>query len=305
MSAPGYRLTPLGPIAISGTLSDPNNVSGIAFVGDFALVVCDETAQIDVLKRTATGFAVQQPIRVDKKGECDLEALVVSGTTVYAVGGHSRARPRLKPDDSYAEAQQKMATVKDDPARDMLVRFVLTAEGTALGLEKTSLRAAIEDSPVLKPFTKLPGKENGVDIEGLAARGDVLVVGFRGPVLRENYVPVLLTKFGKDRGEVVFVNLGGRGVRDLAAIAGGFLILAGPVGDGPGGYQIYRWNGGDCLPGAKPAGVCELLCELPVGPGLRPEGLAVRKEDAAGFEFVLVCDGVANGNPTAYRLERQ
>ena len=205
-------LTKLGPVAITGTLTDPENVSGIGFVGDFMILVCDETAQVDVLKKTAAGYAVQPPIRLGKHAELDLEAVATSGTTVYAVGSHSRVRSRIKPDDTPAQAQAKMATIKDDGGkRDVLVRFTLAADGTAPELEKSSLRPAIEASPVLQPFTGLPGKENGVDIEGLAVRGDVLFVGFRGPVLRDNFVPVLRTKFGKGHGEVLFVTLGGRG----------------------------------------------------------------------------------------------
>ena len=39
----------------------------------------------------------------------------------------------------------------------------------------------IAKSDVLAPFTRLPAKENGVDIEGIAVRDDLLYVGFRGP----------------------------------------------------------------------------------------------------------------------------
>ena len=307
MPAPAARLTRLDPVTIGPGLTDPDNVSGIGFVGDFMLLVCDETAQVDVLKRTAAGYAVLPPIKLGKRGEYDLESVATTGTTVYAVGAHSRVRSRIKPDDTYADAQAKMTKIKDnDGKRDVLVRFTLAADGTAVGLERTSLRAAIEASEVLEPFAGLPGKENGVDVEGLAVRGDVLFAGFRGPVLRDNYVPVMRIKFGKDRGEVLFVTLGGRGVRDLVAVGDGLLILAGPVGDGPGGYQIYHWNGHDCLPKANPAGACVWLCDIvPAVAGAKPEGLAVRAEDEDGWEFVLVCDTAANGGATAYRLDRK
>ncbi len=95
--------------------------------------------------------------------------------------------------------------------------------------------------------------------EGVAVRDQVLFVGFRGPVLRGNYVPVLQLRFDKpNKNELLLVKLDGLGIRDLTAIDSGLLILAGPVGDGPGGYAIYHWNGRDCLIGQDgPGGKCE------------------------------------------------
>src|SRR5262245_60839271 len=77
--------------------------------------------------------------------------------------------------------------------------------------------------------------------------------GFRGPVLRENYTPVLRFTFAVPviESDLLYVNLGGRGIRDLTRARGGLLVLAGPVGDGPGSYQLYFWDGKDCLPGTR------------------------------------------------------
>jgi hypothetical protein len=48
------------------------------------------------------------------------------------------------------------------------------------------LEAIIEnDDPHLAPFVDVPGKDNGLDIEGLAVHGMRAFVGLRGPVLRE------------------------------------------------------------------------------------------------------------------------
>jgi hypothetical protein len=272
------------------------------------LLVCDETEQIEVLRAAGGGYAVQPPIPVGKKNgndECDLEALASEGRTVYAIGSHARVRHRPKPDEGRAAARLKLAAEPQaDKKRDVLVRFKLAADGTAHDRDKTSLRGEIEGSDVLRPFAGLASKENGVDIEGVAVRGGKLFVGFRGPVLREGYVPVLVTEFAKAPEGVVFVRLGGLGVRDMEAVADGFLILAGPVGDGPEVYRVYHWDGRDCLPGPNP-GACVPLCEMRPTEGAKPEGLVVRKEDAAGYEFVLVCDGVENGGPTAYRLDKK
>ena len=87
-------------------------------------------------------------------------------------------------------------------------------------------------------------KENGVHIEGIAVKGGVLYLGFRDPVFRDTYVPVMTRKFDDpaDTHDLLFVRLGGRGLRSLACVSDGFLNIAGPVGDGPGSYQLYHWD---------------------------------------------------------------
>ncbi|MDX2154131.1 MAG: DUF3616 domain-containing protein [Bryobacteraceae bacterium] len=298
-------LQPRGTIAVSGKIPGGSDLSGIAFSGDLLYVVSDETAHIEVLKKSGDSYKKSGSVAVGQPDtEVDLEALAIDGEYVYAIGSHSAARPKQKAKDSYADNRAKMAIIQPAGPRDVLARFKPTADGTGT-LETMNLRAMLESDPVLKPFAALPGKENGIDIEGLAVKGKEIYVGFRGPVLRENYVPILRTSFAKDAAhDLRFVNLGGRGVRDLAAVKDGFLVLAGPVGEGPGSFQIYFWDGNDCLVGANPLGKCLLLAELPAHEKGKPEGLTVTSEEEKGYEIVVLMDGVKNGNMTRYHLSR-
>ena len=96
-----------------------------------------------------------------------------------------------------------------------------------------------------------------------------LYLGFRGPVLRGNYVPVMVTQFQDiaqdSKYELRYVNLNGNGIRDLVAIDDGFLVLAGAVGDGITPYQIYFWDGQDVIPGTdRTPGNMKLLKEVPI-----------------------------------------
>ena len=53
---------------------------------------------------------------------------------------------------------------------------------------------------MLQRFTQIPSKENGVDIEAIAVKGkdgDKLHLGFRGPVLRDNLVPIMVLDFNR------------------------------------------------------------------------------------------------------------
>jgi hypothetical protein len=80
--------------------------------------------------------------------------------------------------------------------------------------------------------------------------------------------------------------LGGRGIRDLTAVSDGFLLLAGPVGDGSDFYQLYHWNGRDVLPGSNvkddEQGKLQLLGEITPPSEGKVEGVAVPEEQ--GFQ---------------------
>ena len=46
------------------------------------------------------------------------------------------------------------------------------------------LRELLRDDDHLAPFLPIPGKDNGLDVEGIAVIGDRVYLGLRGPVLR-------------------------------------------------------------------------------------------------------------------------
>jgi hypothetical protein len=104
---------------------------------------------------------------------------------------------------------------------------------------------------------KIPGKDNGFDIEGIAVMGNRIFLGLRGPVLRgwaiileiavkEKKGKLKLKKIGRNKQKYCkhFVNLKGMGIRELAVEADNLLILAGPAMDCDGIMTLYRLNGG-------------------------------------------------------------
>lgn len=167
-----------------------------------------------------------------------------------------------------------------------LFRLALDERGRIATNERISLREILAADELLTPYTKLPGKENGVDIEGVAVREGRLFVGFRGPVMRDGLAAVMEFAFEQpDAYEVKLVNLGGRGVRDLAAVDGGLLLLAGPVGEEDGEYSLYLWDGVSAAP--TPVG------DVPVDGDAKPEGIALLGESASEWRVLLICDGDA------------
>jgi hypothetical protein len=86
-------------------------------------------------------------------------------------------------------------------------------------VERIDLNKRLRKDPLLHVFSCTPSKENGIDIEGMAYRDGLLYLGFRGPVLRDNYVPVMAVDFEQPKGYALsFVRLDDQGVRDMVAL---------------------------------------------------------------------------------------
>ena len=320
-------ISPLGSIDIIGNIYDGEdnkkneneNISAIEVMGKLLIIGADEGNKVKVLKLNGSSYqTVGSGIQLDSlKKEIDIEGIACEDNTVYVVGSHSCKRKKIDPEKSYEENQTKMFSpdaVKSEPDRDCLCRFQLDAAGNVSGLEETNLRSIIDTNPVLKVFSRIPSKENGVDIEGIAVRDKQLYIGFRAPVLRENWVPILKCKFSNPvvGADLVFINLGGRGVRDITRVSEGFLILAGSVSDSPVSYQVYFWDGEDCLPGTRTlgkVGQIKLLGEIPEPENGKAEGMALLKEgkssNEVSYEVIIVFDGVKNGAPTRFQIIRK
>jgi len=124
----------------------------------------------------------------------------------------------------------------------------------------------LRDDPHLHAFLKIPGKDNGLDIEGLAVVSKRrLFLGLRGPVLRgwavlleielevddDDPTTLKLARIGEDNRPYRkhFLQLDGLGIRDLCVQGDDLLILAGPTMSLDASVRVYRWQGG-----AKPDG---------------------------------------------------
>lgn len=232
--------------------------------------------------------------------EIDVEGMDVAGDDgvpyLWLVGSHSlkRKKPELakagaSPDEQ-AEADarnvKRIAKIEADGNRYLLARLPLevarngrsrlidTAEYSkgrfaarlACTTRKSELLTELRDDPLFAPFLRggIPGKDNGVDFEGLACiDARRVLLGMRGPVLR-GWALLLeievkpkfrapgepgrlkLKKIGPDGRHYLrhFLDLGGLGIRDLCFDANGdLLILAGPtmVLDWP--PTVFRWHG--------------------------------------------------------------
>jgi hypothetical protein len=212
----------------------------------------------------------------DEEGEADIEGLSRDGRFLWAVGSHSLRRKRITKGQADAKALRRLAKVTGQPNRQILARIpVADVEGVptpareldvdgvrhraaVFGAHGTDLRDLLADDEHLAPFLPIPGKDNGLDVEGVAVAGPRVYLGLRGPVLR-GWAVVLelrpeadpaaperlrLAPFDDGRAYRTHVlDLRGLGVRDLCPHGDDLLVLAGPTMDLDGPVHVFRWHG--------------------------------------------------------------
>jgi hypothetical protein len=303
-------ISKLETVDFLGEILHNKDVSAIDFNQKFLLIGSDEGNQIQILKREGEKYRVIQDLTLHQEArEIDIEGIACEGDWAYVIGSHSAKRSRISGDESYADNRETIEAITPEPDRDRLFRFRLDDQGHVEELQETSLASVLDNNKLLRVFRQIPSKENGVDIEGIAVHDQQLYIGFRGPVLRENWVPVLKCRFANPVTDVdlIYVQLDGLGFRDITRVKKGFLILAGPVGDGPGSYHLYFWDGQDCLPGLRSfgeQGKIKHLGKIPTPKQGKAEGLALLKESSSDYEVLVVYDALKNGDPTRFKIEK-
>jgi len=328
----------LAHVVFRGEIRVPDNLSavGLAAGGRFIVVAADEGPFVQVLKRTGPDeYTLHETIPLidgaQDDDEIDIEGIACSEDVVYAIGSHSRKRSLLKPDKTQKANRKRLAENLREPLREKVFRLELDAAGRlASPIRSTSLRPRLENDELLAPFLAIPGKENGIDIEGIALAPDGLVAAFRSPVFREGFAPVLFFSFDRpEAGRLALVHLGGRGIRDILRVSDGYLLIGGPVNDEPVSFELYHWDGRDGIPGKDadltgsvkplgtipvterfpPAGALGLGNAPPVAspvprPVAKPEGLAVLAESPDHYELLIVFDGSLERYAARYRAVR-
>lgn len=296
-----------GFVTIRGELPGWDDVSAIEKIHDFYVIATDEAVGptgadnvVYLLKNRVSGWAIVNTITVRtgtpaEGEELDIEAMAVDGSDLYVIGSHSNKRKKFKSDKPSGKNTKNLLFkhIEDEQGRDYLIKLTINRDGEVTGRTEKSLRSFLRQHNVLKGFVDIPSKENGVDIEGLAFHNGYLYAGFRGPVFRQNFVPILKFKFDaiEDSAELLYVNLSGMGIRSLTATDGGFYLITGPVGDAQIPGFLYHWDGKTMLGGVDQSPGKTILIKRLDGPaGAKAEGLV--------FESATVCFVVFDSAPS-------
>lgn len=315
-----------------------DGISGVAAIGDTLWVVSDETRAVERLQRTGkntyaahTSFPLGDYLRLPgkKRLEADLEDLDIADGYLWVVGSHAADREMPAGDNPAPVTIAKtLAKVERHGVRCLIARIPIVASGGLWALERrdesggvrrvaarldgdaeeNALVRALRADRHLDPYLDLPGKENGLDIEGIAVAGKRVLLGLRGPVLhewsvileiepretRDDASRLRLGRFGAGakRYRKHFLKLGGLGIRGLCRHGPDVLVLAGPINSLDGPARLYRWLGGartDRERQLRPADLRPVM-DLPTGPqGVmrgagdgadHPEGIAVITQGA-------------------------
>ncbi|BCW71010.1 DUF3616 domain-containing protein [Arthrobacter sp. NicSoilB8] len=260
-----------------------DGLSAIARQGPHLWVANDETTSVERLTledgdraRAHRSFDLTNVLELPgDTGELDIEGLDIEADTLWLLGSHSSARKQVKDKSTPAEAQRSLATVEVSQRRRVLARVptaVLLDPGgrtrqqqpaAVLGLGRSEdLVELLSDDPHLGVYIQasktgvhpIPGKENGIDCEGLAVAGRRVFIGLRGPVLRGWAMIIELTVGdgpgiepqpigpGNRRYRKHFLHLDGLGVRDLCRHGDDLLVLAGPTMELDGRTPVFRWR---------------------------------------------------------------
>jgi hypothetical protein len=259
------------------TIDEPmrGDISGMAVQGDLLWLVSDETTSLERLTRQPDGsygqhktFDLGEIFDLPGDTEIDLEGMAPDGDWLWLVGSHALKRKRPRPDqDDARKTIKRLGRIEREANRYFLARVPIeqtergpapvkkAADGRRAGVVRmrkgrNDLIDALANDRHLAASLHMPAKENGLDIEGIAARGDRVFLGLRGPVLRG--MAVMLELCVKDKGKgrlklrkafdgdapyrLHFLDLGGMGIRDMVldpaeADSERLLMLVGPTMD--------------------------------------------------------------------------
>jgi hypothetical protein len=252
---------------------------------------------------------------MDAEGVAYVPAVEVNGISYfYVTGSHGRSRNGSLRPSVFFLFRVPVSTVTGRPL------FAYSDSEPSPNIERTALlRETIKGHPELAGRAEQPLDQNGVTIEGLAVEGDALLFGLRSPCHAANAylmrVPIHeLFKDAIPSGEVKKVQLGSDvGVRDLAAVKGGVLILAGRSQDdgapthtscgqpveteeGPPTPSVWFWDGKNDL---------RALGALPgIGPQEKAETLLVLAESETEYRALIMFDAAENGKPIEILIKK-
>lgn len=287
------------------------DLSGIASSdGTQVLVGSDESfyvqpGELDSAKRRIESRRlIALPVEKDAKGkaEVDIEGVAFSpqDRAYYVVGSHGVGK---KKGDFQAD-------------RHSIYRVPVGTDGKVLKeqIRRASLLPWLEKTPRLQPHVKQPLQQNGLNIEGLTWSKGKLYFGLRAPNTDGRALVIEVSPAEIFNGKPRALDLHeiavprGRGIREIAALRDGFLILTGnasaeaskkiPVSQAPGPdkhFELSHWNG--------TSAEATKLGTLPDNGG-KAEALLVLKDEAAYADVLVIFDGLPGGQPVEVRIHR-
>lgn len=213
-------------------------------VGERLMLVGDDEDQVlrlydrDTDGEPLTSINLNDALGLNDAQEVDIEAVAALNGTQYWLGSHESSQrsmlftTRISGDDA-----ESLAIEVKEQFTDLAEQLLAwdASNGHGLGANAKSLAA-------------------GMNIEGAAFVGDILMLGLRAPldnglalVIPVNNAPALVNGEASEAefGAPLRLDMEGRVIRAIEPAGdGSYLILAGPENDdGDAGFALYRWDG--------------------------------------------------------------
>lgn len=268
------------------------------------LVASDEdqdVTRIRLYDAAVDGDAIEEfPLAREKlnpdpeEPELDLEAAAWLGERIVWIGSHSRSKKGKLRASRHRLFATELSRKGGKPA--------LTVTGTPYC---TLLADLGERWPSLELDPKLPPKEGGLSIEGLAntSSSGELLIGLRSPLIDGKALIIQLSNAAEvlDSGETprfgqpLLLDLAGCGIRSIEfwPERQRFVVLAGPAGDN-GDFGLYWWTGAAAPQPEHIDAVRFSLMKL--GEGVSPEAVFI--EARSEILYVLFDEGRRPGSPS-------
>jgi hypothetical protein len=218
------------------------------------------------------------------------EGAAFDGDRFYVIGSRGQASPATERADFLA------------------FRFKFDAAGppvppTLPEVERSDrLREAITAAVQAGQFGPSLQSPNNVGIEGVAVRDGRMFIGLRtpspanGPFIMSVGAEAVFGTGNLNFG-VRALNLGaGIGIRDMATISTGILILTGPSADVAAAPSLFHLTLG--------TGMVSKLGDIVEPTDRKAEALLVLQEDPEFIRFLVMFDGIENGGPIEYFVPR-
>ncbi|MET4358328.1 hypothetical protein ABIC08_008305 [Bradyrhizobium sp. RT9b] len=240
----------------------------------------------------------------DSFKDLDGEAVALDDKYFYVVGSHGCSRNSNK----FRASSFILTRIPIDVVR---TAAAVPNNIDEVGPKSTSYRLseALLAAPTLGPFYALDlMTKNGLNIEGLAIFGGKLYAGLRAPVIGKKAYLVAVDRdwlFDADQPiakadiREIDLDLGGRGIRDLAVLSDGRLLaLGGPAQADDLSFAFYIVE-----PASKTVTPIVDLVDIPDGG--KAEALQILAQGPTSLDLLVLFDSAKGGAPRRYLIDMQ
>jgi hypothetical protein len=293
------------------------NLSGAACVPTrpkftSCLIANDEKKYAQFFSIDGTTLSPLKLIRLsDEDKDPDAEGVAYAKGYFYVTGSHGRSRHG----DTASRSSYAVFRFPVDPLTGV-PPFKVT-DKKVVGVESSSrLREVIKKSCVvrdrqpddcsIKKFYDKPLDDGGVNIEGIAVKDGRMHFGLRGPSQGGNAyllsvdAKAMFAKHADLKSKATSLPLGlNTGIRDLAAISDGILVLAGPTRSEAVPYAVWLWDGV-----GNNATKLATLDLAAIDSNGKAEVLLPLEEDGSNIRVLVMFDGIENGGAISFKIPR-